>query len=109
MNTPITKRQAEIFRLFLRENNLAEDSCIEELQAAPKRVKSTAKILGVDPETVRQTVSKVLNRLSQGQKLPPVGDFCPRCQGQELITLPDTLAGNPQFFCQSCQKNFVVR
>jgi hypothetical protein len=105
----ISSRQAQIYRIWANLNNLDVFPVTSRHHHARQKVKATAFELGITPEAVRKTIAKVLIYLNEGGELPPEADHCYRCQGTNIQQLPDTKAGNRQFYCLSCEKAFVLQ
>lgn len=103
----ITSRQAQIYRIWATLNSLDLEPITSRHRLCKHKVGETAKQLGQTKENVRQTVAKVLRCLEQGESLPPAETHCFRCYGVNIQQIQNTKAGNQQFYCAFCRKNFV--
>lgn len=108
MPPKITPRQAHIYRTWADFYGMLPLPLTEKhLLYRYKCSKKLAEKLGVQQEHVRRAVYKVYRCLELGESLPPEGKHCPKCHSQNLYQLPDTKAGNQQFYCQDCHHRFV--
>jgi hypothetical protein len=105
---PITPRQANIYRAWADFYGILPLPLTEKHKLYRyKASKKLAEKLGVQQEHVRRAVYKVYRCLELGELLPPEEEHCPRCHSHNLHQLPDTKAGNRQFYCQDCHHKFV--
>ena len=105
---PITPRQANIYRAWADFYGILPLPLTEKHKFYRyKASKKLAEKLGVQQEQVRRAVYKVYRCLELGESLPPKEEHCPKCYSHNLHQLPDTKAGNRQFYCQDCHHRFV--
>lgn len=104
----ITPRQAHIYRVWADFYGMLPLPLTEKHRLYRyKANKKLAEKLGVGQERVRRAVYQVYLALEAGELLPPEGKHCPKCHSKNLHQLPDTKAGNQQFYCQDCHHRFV--
>ena len=104
----ITPRQAHIYRAWADFYGMLPLPLTDKHRLYRYKCgKKLADKLGVGQERVRRAVYATYRALELGESLPLEEKHCPKCHSTNLHQMPDTKAGNQQFYCLDCEHKFV--